>query len=700
MPNHFNALGTALNAELAGAFVQHRRVLRLSTPLGADRLLAETLRGEEELDEGFRFHVSALALDAAIPLKSLIGQPVLIELQTTDHATPERAFHGHVTHADMTGSNGGFARYQLCIEPWTAFLALGRDSRVFQSMTVPDILDVVFRAWAGKGRLAPAWRFDLRDRMVYPQRSLVTQYQESDLAFAQRLMSEEGLFYFFEHEGDADAAGLGRHTLVIADHNDAFIANPQADVQFTQPGAVMREDSLDRWRCELRLQTNAIELTSWDYRAGMTRKVFSGNDGGDLVSRDAPGAYAFPGNKQGQRIADNQLQGLQARREVFTGAGTVRTFAPGTTFTLYGHSAHDGESADCFTILRVCHLAHNNLNADTGAALERLLGRSSLQQENDADLGTSLHAVGRGAGKRPVYRNRIDAIRASVPYRPSRVDGQGRLLHPRPLQRGQQTAIVVGPPGAVIHTDRDHRIKIQFHWQRGENSHSRLAHPSPEGHSGAPADDSAGTWVRVATPMAPIAGENWGSNALPRVGQEVLVDFLEGNIDRPVVIGAVYKGRGQADAQHNQVSQGGGVATGNAPAWFPGEGGEHAHPAVLSGIKTQSMASSQSGASAYNQLVFDDSPGQARIALQRHAALHDGSAELNLGHLQHQSDNRRLQTGGFGAEVKTEHSVAVRAGKGMRLARTSIRGKLRCRLKAVSRCRPTWSNWRTSTTPN
>src|SRR5439155_12750537 len=132
---------------------------------------------------------------------------------------------------------------------------------------------------------------------------------------------------------------------------------------------------------------------------------------------------------------------------------------------------------------------------------------------------------------RPVYRNRIDAIKSSVPYRPSRLDGHGNLLHPRPVVQGQQTAIVVGPDGSPIHTDRDHRIKVQFHWQRGDNSHSRLDHPSPDGHAGAPADDRAGIWVRVATPLAPVAGANWGSHALPRVGQEVLIDFLEGNID-------------------------------------------------------------------------------------------------------------------------------------------------------------------------
>jgi type VI secretion system VgrG family protein len=669
MAGSAGTLVSAVLEVLAGRFTQDCRILRLSTVLGDEALLAESLRGEEEIDRGFRFQVAALSPDATIPLKSLMGQPVLVELLTTAGPQQLRPFHGHITSAELTGANGGFARYHLTIEPWTAFLAKGRDSRIFQDKTVFDILDTVFQAYNGKGCLAPAWRYDIQDRSHYPQRSLTTQYQESDLAFARRLMQEEGLFYFFEHQGNAASPGLGNHTLVIADHNGAFAPNGQADVRYTQPGAVMREDSVDRWRTELRMRTNAVELASWDYRSRGMREVSSrAFDGDGLSSRDVPGAYAYPTREQGQRIADNQLEAHQARREVHVAAGTVRTFAVGTTFTLHDHSRYDGGEDAGFTILRVCHLAHNNLNADTGNALTRLLGPCKLTGSNEADLASSLHAVGSRAGERPVYRNRIDAIHSSVPYRPSGTDGHGRPLHTRPLVRGQQTAIVVGPPGAVIHTDRDHRIKIQFHWQRGGASHSRLEHPSPEGHTGAPADDRAGAWVRVATPLAPVAGANWGSHALPRVGQEVLVDFFEGDIDRPVVIGAVYNGRGQGDAQHNQVMQGGGAATGNAPMWFPGEEGGHAHAAVLSGIKSQSLQASQAGTGAFSQLVFDDTPGQARVALQHHASAHRGTAELNLGQLRHQADNQRLQPVGAGAELKTEHSAALRAGGGLLLS--------------------------------
>jgi type VI secretion system secreted protein VgrG len=658
---------------LLGRFTQATRLLRLTTPLGANTLLAECVRGEEAISAGFTFTISALSPDAGIALRSLLGQPALIELLTVSGGQA-RPFHGYLTAVELNGANGGMARYTLTLQPWSAFMARTRDSRVFQDLTVFDILDVVFGAWQGRGKLAPQWRFDIADRSVYPVRSLTTQYQESDLAFAERLMNEEGLFYFFEHQGDAASPSLGSHEMVIADHNGAFQPNVQASVRYTQPGSVMQEDSIDRWRSELRLQTNGVELRSWDYRTLSARPVSAAGvqpEGASLVSSDVPGAYAYATRRQGERIANNQMQALEARREVFIGAGTVRTLAPGTTFTLAGQAQLDlagSDDARSFVITRTVHLMHNNLSADLQSDVLRRVGKAALALLIEEEQKDSLHAVGSKPGERPLYRNRIDAIRAKVPYRASRTDGHGRLLHPRPTVQGQQSAVVVGPAGAVIHTDRDHRVKVQFHWQRGAQSHSRLDHPAPDGHSGAPADDSAGTWVRVAAPLAPVAGANWGSYALPRVGQEVLVDFLEGNIDRPVIIGALYNGKGQMDAQNNQASQGAGAATGNAPAWFPGEAAAHAHPAVLSGLKSQAMSGSQGGSGAYSQLLFDDSPGQSRVVLQRHASAHKGTAELNMGHLRHQADNQRLQPAGFGAELKTEHGAALRSGKGMLLA--------------------------------
>lgn len=663
MPHHpVSALFASLSR-----YTHDTRLIRLTTPLG-EQLLAECVRGEEGINAAYTFRIDVLCEDAHLPLKSLLGQPALLQLMTATGRAALRPFHGHITAAQISGANGGLARYHLVLQPWSAFLGLGRDSRVFQDMTVFAILDAVFAGYQGRGKLMPAWRYEIADRRIYPQRSLTTQYQESDLAFAERLMHEEGLFYYFEHEGNADQPSLGSHTMVVADHNGAFRPNTQASVAFTKPGAVMRADSIDRWRTESRLRTDAVEMGSWDYRAVYRRQVSAAGVGGDasLVSRDAPGAYAWADREHGQRIVTRQIEALEATHQGHVGAGTVRSFAPGTIFALHGHPRFDearSEDGRSFTITRVAHLMHNNLSAEVRGSVQSLLGSGAVARALDAEPG--MCAVGDEIADRPLYRNRFDALPANVPYRGSGIDAHGQLLHPRPTVRGQQTAIVVGPAGAVVHTDRDHRIKVQFHWQRGLASHSRMVHPSPDGHTGAPGNDLAGTWMRVATP---VAGANWGSTMVPRVGQEVLVDFMDGDIDRPVVIGALYNGRGQADAQHNSMAYGAGAVTGNAPAWFPGEGGAHAHAAVLSGIKSQAMRDSQGGNGAYNQLVFDDSAEQSRIVLQRHGKAHDGSAELNLGHLRHQSDNGRLGAVGFGAELKSAHGAALRAGQGLLLS--------------------------------
>ncbi|PPD04130.1 MAG: type VI secretion system tip protein VgrG [Methylobacter sp.] len=642
------------------AWSQQDRLLRLNTPLGEEVLLAESVNGFEDLQHGYRFDISALATDAHLSLKTLIGQPALLELQTPAGFRP---FHGHITQAQAVGANGGLARYRLVLEPWLAFLAFTRDSAVYQDLTVVNILDAIFQSYQGQGTLNPQWRYDLADASVYPRRSLTTQYQETDAAFMQRLLAEDGLFLWFEHHAEAASTGFGSHTLVIADHNGACPANTQPLIRFTQAGAVLPDDSIDRLRLRSAVTIGQTRLQSWDYRSLSTREVQAAGDApaakGEYYA--TLGAYAYTGPSHGERLATVIQQAFSAQARVLDGEGTARSLTPGTTFTLHEHP-HPATQAPLL-LTRVEHQAHNNLSADLYALVEQNLG---LPQWQELDAVHTDHSA-RQAGQRVFYRNRFTAIPAEVPYRNPCVDALGQLRCRKPSVHGQQTAIVVGPPGDVIHTDRDHRVKVQFHWQRGDSSHSRL--PAPRaGHSGAPADHRAGTWVRVLANLAPTAGANWGGHSLPRIGQEVLVDFIDGDVDRPVVIGALYNGQAQPDAQANPVSQGAGAAIGGHSPWFPGHAGGHAHPASLSGLKSQALGASQQGQGAYSQLVFDDSPQQSRLSVQHHAAPHQGTAELNLGSLRQQTDNQRLTPTGFGAELKTENSAAVRAGQGLLLS--------------------------------
>lgn len=558
-----------------------------------------------------------------------------------------RPWHGHVTRVGLVGSDGGLARYELVIEPWLAFLRWRTDAFVFQDMSVQQIVDAVFARHQAQGALAPAWRWELADASVYPRRSLAIQYHESDLAFVQRLLAEEGLFWWFEHAGEAASEAMGAHTLVIADHNGAFKPAATPSVRYTQSGsASFDEDGLQHWQRGRRVRTHGVELASYDYRSLGLRQVSAAAEAvGDvpLVAVDVPGLYAYEDGTQGERLAQRWLQALQADAEQWGGEGSVRGLAPGATLQVLEHP--DAEAGP-YVALQLVHRARNNLAADVQAQLQRWLG--------DAPAWARQGQRQANASEEPLYRVQLGAQRCDKPVR-APASAQGLL--PRPTVSGTQTAIVVGLD-APVHTDRDHRVKIQFHWQRGAMSGHGL---QGEGEDNAPANDASGTWVRVGELLA---GANWGSHFIPRLGQEVVVSFVEGDIDRPVITGAAYNGVGADNAQGNTVIAGNAGATGNAPAWFPGDQDGHAHNAVLSGYKSQELQSSASGTGGYNQWVLDDTPEANRIELSSTSA----AARLQLGHLLLQRDNQRLQPRGHGFDLSTSAYGAVRAGSGLLLS--------------------------------
>ncbi|WP_341892505.1 type VI secretion system Vgr family protein [Variovorax sp. YR752] len=650
----------SLGGLLRAGTTQRERLLVLHTPLGENKLLAERLDGVESIDGGgFRFELTALSDDAHIELKTLIGQGVRLDLQTAQSRTELRPFHGHVSEAECVSSNGGMARYRLVIEPWMAFLRYRQDSCLFQHQNVFDIVDAVFGRYQSQGQLVPQWRWEIAQRDIYPVRGITTQYQESDFDFVARLLAEEGLYYWFEHATGKDGA-LGNHTLVIADHAGAFRANTQATIRFHRADASEREDTIQQWRGHRQLQTNSLAQHSWDYKSVSARPVQRQSRAAGqrtLHWSDDPGAYGWETSAQGERLLANALQALELRNKRFEGRSAVRTLAPATTFTLSGHEQHDKDSEQDrrFAVLAVRHIARNNFDEDLKTGIGERLGLPDIATVFDSgNADTTADAVTH-------YRNEFTTVRAAIPYRPLSLDGHGQRIHPKPSVHGSQSAIVIGVGGtdAPVHTDRDHRIKVQFHWQRGSASSARQSRT--DGQDNAPAADRLGAWVRVA---ASAAGDNWGQMSLPRVGQEVLVEFHHGDIDRPVVVAALYNGAGQVDAQHNQKSAGAAQSTGNAPAWFAGEGKgakEHAHNAVFSGIKTQELSASQSGDGGYNQLVFDDTPGQGSTSL----ATTQASSRLHLGHHKQQDDNARGKGRGHGAELATTAQGAIRAGAGL-----------------------------------
>ncbi|MFN3617342.1 MAG: type VI secretion system Vgr family protein, partial [Aquabacterium sp.] len=645
---------------------QHTRLLRLHTPLGRQVLMAERVRVHEaltpEAHQAFHMDVLALSTQAHLNPNDLIGQTVLLELLTDgSHAlagstSAWRPFHGHVLAMQLLGSDGGLARYHLQIGSWLDLLAHRTDSWVFQHMSVVDLTEAIFRDYQAQGKLTPQWRWELANPQAYPVRSLCVQHAETDLAFLQRLWAEEGLYAWFEHTGQPGEPSLGTHTLVLADHPGAFqphAPGPLEAVRFTQASAVLQGDSLRQWHAHRQVAPTELITASWDHRSvsnhtGHSLSDAEHNQPMPLRHVDQPGAYAHETPEHAQRLATVQMQALQSQRKRFQGEGTVRTLRPGSTFKLYDHPRHaDG---DRFVVLSVTHTARNNLSADEQAGLVQRLGAVNLPGfGNDST--------------EPLYQGQLSAQRVGVPYRaPCTPEG---LNKPQARVHGLQTALVVGlGPNTPVHTDRDNRIKVQFHWQRGAQASHRLNHLT--GDDNAPASDASGTWVRVAQSWA---GQNWGAVFVPRVGQEVLVGFLEGDADRPVVLGAAYNGEGQPNAPGNRIGGGAAGATGNAPAWFPGSKarGElegHAHTACLSGFKSQSLEASQHGGGGYNQLVMDDTPGQGRVLLHTTQQ----QTWLQMGHLLQQADNLRLAHRGHGLELHTQAQAALRAASGLHLS--------------------------------
>jgi len=677
------AIQTLVQAVLAALGPsQNQRLLRLHTPLGPNVLLAERMSGLETIGPrtpgspaaaGFKFEVLALSTNAHLQLKDLIGQPVRLDLLTQQSATVLRPYHGHVTAFALLGSDGGLARYKLTIEPWLSFLAHTQDSYVFQDATVMDIIDEVFSRYQGQGQLVPAWRWELADPSIYPRRSLCVQIAESHMDLITRLLAEEGLFYWFEHQAD-DGDSLGEHTLVISDHNGCFKPNMQPRVRFTQSAsASFKEDSLTEFNEHRRVTPTAMAVASFDHRS--VQQMSAQPQGNarlstaelSLTLRDQPGAYAYEDAAQAERIAQRQLEAIQAPACQYRAQGSFRQAACGTTLQLSEHPSVDASTS--WVTLAVQSRARNNISADLGTGLQRLLGQVPQQFVTKAsgDKRSAKPSIFRGSANQteePLYQARLLLQDASIPVRAaSSVNERGDLVFKRPHLSGVQTAVVVGVPGEPIHTDRDNRVKVQFHWRRGAQSSHRLDHPAG---SNAPGDDSAGTWVRVGQAWA---GNNWGGHHTPRLGQEVVVSFTEGDIDRPVITGSVYNGQGQPDAQGNQVASGAATATGNAGPWFVGNAraGEHEghqHAQVLAGFKSQSLEASQSGAGGYNQLVLDDSPSQARVTLGSTTS----ATWLQLGHLLQQNDNQRLAQRGHGLDLTTTAHGAVRAGSGLHLS--------------------------------
>ncbi|QTQ35918.1 type VI secretion system Vgr family protein [Aromatoleum petrolei] len=654
-------------------------------------LAVEVWRGRESLSGGFEFHIDTLSQDAFLALEPLLGQAMTLRTALSDGSRSERS--GLVRAAAHIGSDGGWSRYRLTVVPWTWLLTRGRHNRVFQDKAVPEILDAVFADY--REHAAWHWHEDVAPFLASARpRSYCVQYRESDYAFVSRLLAEEGLGWCIEEDADAPA----RHRMrLFADSTrfpeDTLSAHALGGrgIRFHRADSQEDQDSIVAFGAQHRLAPTLGTVLGYDYRAKRsiaasvpTAHRIGSADLPPLEHYDYAGQYAHANVAEAERYQRLAMEAVEARACTFLGHGTVRSLRPGSFIAVSGlpldPAAPPAPAGERYAVLDVLHVGINNLDAERIDAIAARLaqGDEGDASEEDAALATgdtlepvkapselppALVELARSRG----YGNAFDALRAERPWRPALADDTGLRINPRPTAPGPMSAIVVGPQGETVPNGADElwcdalgRIKVRFHWQAGDTL-----------------DDRSSCWVRVASRQA---GAGMGWQWLPRIGQEVLVSFLGGDIDRPVVLGALYNGRGEggiaptpggrtgpasdtavfdAATDHRPAGQGN-LAGGNSPAWHGAPASSHRHPDALSGFKSKEFGAHGPNA-GHNQLVFDDSDQQLRVQLKstQHAS------ELNLGHLIHQAGNYRGSFRGTGAELRTDAWGALRAGRGI-----------------------------------
>ena len=436
------------------------------------------------------------------------------------------------------------------------------------------------------------WRTHIVDE--FPRMTCANQYDETDYNHLHRRWEAHGLMYHYEHREDG-------HTLWLYDKSylvqsiDPTGSDDSGTIPFRDKAGSLEEDGIREWTAVRRLGSGRVTLASFDYKNPVVQRssVESLNEQGDVYPYEVyenTGSYGFRIRDEGERLAYRRMGERDAHRQYFEARGNDRTAQPGRFFKLGGHfsaalrTPKRGEPAKPsirdrhYLILSVDHVASNNYQAGPGAPSN--------------------------------YENSFRCVRKDIQWRPGRHYNSQPCTYP-----GIQTAIVVGPEGAEIHTDGYGRVKVQFHWDRQGKY-----------------DENSSPWLRI---MSPGAGREFGNIRLPRVGEEVAVVFLDGNIDHPVILGSLY----------NYT---------HMPPWQLPE------QRALSGLRSRELGAD--GGRRGNHLVLDDTPGKIQAQLKSD---HQCS-QLSLGHISRIEDTRgRKEARGEGWELRTDGHGVARAAQGM-----------------------------------
>jgi type VI secretion system secreted protein VgrG len=523
------------------AYTQENSPIEVTTPLGKDKLLLVGFTGSEAISQLFCFRLELLAKNQTeVAFERLLGDKITIRLRLPDGT--DRYFNGICSRVSQGERDNTFTSYGMEVVPRLWLLTRKAQSRIFQQLSVDAILKKVLEGfdvtWEIQGKFHP------RDYCV--------QYRETDFNFLSRLMEEEGIYYFFKHDASS-------HKMVVANKPSSHSDMPRMNrIIFEEmTGGKRDEDRIYGWEKAQELRSG--KYTLWDHCFEIPHKHLEaqvnildsvqvgkvthkpkvgGND--KLEVYDYPGEYAqrFDGVDRGggdraadlKKIFEDNKRTVDIRMEqetvpglIIQGSSNCRHFVSGHKFNLERHFNADGE----YLLVGVSHVA---------------------RQESDFRSG--------GGGDFE-YENSFSCIPFAIPFRPPR-------LTPKPVVQGTQTAVVVGPAGEEIFTDKYGRVKVQFHWDR-EGQHN----------------EKSSCWVRVSQNWA---GKRWGAMFIPRIGQEVIVDFLEGDPDQPIITGRVYN----ADEM--------------PPYELPKEQ-----------TKSTLKSNSSKGGGGFNEIRFEDAKGKEQI---------------------------------------------------------------------------------------
>jgi type VI secretion system secreted protein VgrG len=565
----------------ATAISQDLRLLELTTPLGHNRVVINGLSGKEAISELFQFDLQVLAPNGGnVHMKDLLGKDVSVSF-LEDEQGKKRYFHGVVSQISTEPRDSRFEHYHLTVRPWLWLLSLKGGPRIFQNKSSVDVIKAVF------DELKHSFpKFSYRTDKVQGEHiplDYCVQYHESDLNFVSRLMEQEGIYYFFEYEED-------NHTLILADSNPDGASKNR--ILYHEGGFGEREGFISHWEQKLELRSGKYMMRDHHFQLPKSNlEVVEPSKNGGAASLgfyEYPGEYALRFKNPDERLREVAAEGEKLIRvrmqeeempgHLFTGSSNRRNLALGQKFSLAKHPKDDGD----YIVTRI--------------------GYNVLQTPD---------YISGGQGVAEPYHNQFTCVSANTVIRPVRDTVKPRVY-------GPQTAVVTVKPGEESWLDKFGRVRVQFHWDR-------------EGKE----DENSSCWVRVAQSWA---GSSWGAHFWPRLRQEVVVEFLEGDPDRPIITGSVYN------------------AANMPPYPLPAN-------YTRSGIITRS--SKAGGSSNFNELRFEDKMSQEQIFLNAekdmdHRVENDHRVFIGANqHLVVKAAQTELIEGNKHEHIKAEHVEKV-----------------------------------------